>query len=76
MASGPARGLTRVATEDLKRLLRHLYRQEITCPLTAGELARVGLQDRSEPLLDLLRGLDHAATRAVVVAVLAEREVG
>lgn len=67
-------GLTAVSSDDLKKLLRHLHRQEISCPVSAGELARVGLQDRAEPLLRVMRGLDEAAVRAVLVVVLAERD--
>lgn len=73
MALNESRGLTAVSTDDLKTILRHVHRQEISCPVTPGELARIGLQDRSEPIMQALRGLDEHAARAVVVAVLAER---
>lgn len=68
-------GLTAVRTADLEKLLRHIHRREISCPVAPGELARVGLQDRAEPLLHVLRGLDEAAARAVLVSVLAERRI-
>jgi len=74
MTDGASRGLTTVSGDELKSLLRHLHRGELACPVTPGELARFGFQDRSEPLLHTLRGLDEAAVRAVIVAVLAERD--
>ncbi|MBW2524636.1 MAG: hypothetical protein JRI23_10695 [Deltaproteobacteria bacterium] len=74
MGNRPSAGLTAVPTDDLKSLLRYIHRGEVTCPVTPGELARIGLQDRSEPILHVLRGLDEAAARAVLVAVLAERD--
>jgi hypothetical protein len=73
MAKGPTSGLTAVSTADLKQLLRHIHRHEIRCPVTPGELARVGLQDRSEPIMNVMRSLDEAAARVVLVAVIAER---
>jgi hypothetical protein len=74
MANGPTSGLTAVSTTDLKKLLRYIHRQEISCPVTPGELALIGLQDRSEPIMHVMRSLDEAAARVVLVAVLAERE--
>ena len=66
-------GLTQVATEDLKTMLKYLHRKEMNCPLTPAELARFGLQHSSPSLLNHLRGLESDAVRAVVVGVLAER---
>jgi len=66
-------GLTRVPTEQLRALLRHVHRAEIACPVTPGQLAPLGLQAHSEWLMGTLRGLDAAATRAILVAVIAER---
>lgn len=65
--------LTRVPTEQLKQLLRCVYREQIACPITPAQLAPLGFQEDSEWLMGSLRGLDAAATRAVLVAVLAER---
>lgn len=73
MAALFGRALSDVPTDDLKVLLRALVRGELTCPLTAWEVARFGLQQRQEALFDALRGLDAAGVRAVLVAVLAER---
>ena len=44
-------GLTRIATEDLKRLLRALHHGEIRTPLAIDELTRFGLQDVAADLL-------------------------
>ena len=70
---GAGRGLRDVPTEDLRRLLRNIHRDQISCPLTADGLACLGLQDRSESLLGMLRGLETKAVRSVLIAVLAER---
>lgn len=66
-------GLTEVATDDLKTVLRYLHRGEMNFPLTPAELARFGLQKSAASILGHLRGLEKEAVRAVVVAVLAER---
>jgi len=68
-----AAGLTDVTTDDLKKLLRVLHRDEITCPLTIDELTRCGLQHCADSMLGSLRGLEANGARAVVVAVIAER---
>jgi hypothetical protein len=65
--------LTGVPTHEIRTLLRLVHRRELTLPITPGELARVGLQHRSEEFMQSLRGLDEAGTRAVLVAVAAER---
>ena len=66
-------GLTKVPTEDLKRLLRAVHRETIDCPLAPDQLACVGLQHRSEDIMGTLRGMNERAIRAVLVCVLAER---
>jgi hypothetical protein len=65
--------LTGVPTHELEQLLRYVYRREVELPLTPVTLARVGLQHRSEELMQSLRGLDEPGARAVLVAVIAER---
>lgn len=65
--------LTGVPTDELKQLLRYVYRREVGLPITPVELARVGLQHRSEEFMQSLRGLDEAGVRALLVAVTAER---
>jgi hypothetical protein len=70
----PDLGLVTVSSDDLRKLLRMVFRKQLECPLTPAGLASVGLQDASGPLLGHLRGLDGKAVHAVVVATLAERE--
>lgn len=65
-------GLTQVPLDELKKLLAYLHRGEVTFPLTISEATRIGMQARM-PDLELLRGLDATAVRAVLVAVIAER---
>ena len=65
--------LTGVTTEELEKLLRHIHRREIEAPITPVSLSLVGLQYRSEELMQSLRGLDERGVRALLVAVLAER---
>ncbi len=65
--------LTTVPTAILKKALSLLHRGELQCPLTALEVTRTGLQGHQDALLGHLRGLDAAAVRAVLTAVLAER---
>ena len=65
--------LTGVDTSDLEQLLRLVHRGELETPLTPPALALAGFQHRVEELMQSLRGLDEAGTRAVLVAVLAER---
>jgi len=66
-------GLTSVPTDELERLRRSVHRSEVLFPLTADQLACVGLQHRSEDLLGALRGLPERSVRAILVCVLAER---
>jgi hypothetical protein len=70
----PDLGLVNVSSDDLRKLLRAVFRKQVDCPLTPAGLAATGLQDASGPLLAHLRGLDGKAVHAVVVAALAERE--
>jgi hypothetical protein len=70
----PDLGLVTVSSDDLRKLLRMVFRKQLACPLTPVGLVAVGLQDSSGPLLAHLRGLDDKAVHAVVVAALAERE--
>ena len=67
-------GLADVPTRDLRKALLHLHRGELECPLSVISLTRIGLQHRVEILLPHLRGLDATAVRAVLIAVLAERQ--
>lgn len=66
--------LTSVPTDHLKKALGLLHRGELVCPLTPLELVRTGFQNHLDALLGHLRGLDTAGVRAVLTAVLAERQ--
>ena len=72
MKQKPA-GLTQMSTEELKKLLRLMYKEQIDFPLDARRIACAGFQYRHQVLIDALRGLDQHAARAVVICVLAER---
>ena len=71
--SQPLLGLTGIKTPALEKLLRHLYRKELKCPLNSEGLATVGLQYCQEGLLGALRTLDEKAITAVLICVIAER---
>ncbi|MEZ4452015.1 MAG: hypothetical protein R3B09_21305 [Nannocystaceae bacterium] len=71
--SGPDLALRQVPTDALKTLLRHVHHGTIELPLAPVPLVAIGLQDQVERLLGAMRGLESAAVRAVLVAVLAER---
>lgn len=66
-------GLVTVSTDELRKLLRAVFKEQVECPLTVAGLAAVGLQDCGDVLLSHLRGLERQAVHAVVVAALAER---
>lgn len=65
--------LTGVPTNELEQMLRYIHRGELPTPLSPAAVALVGLQHRSEDIMQSMRGLDEAGVRAVLVAVLAER---
>ncbi|MBA2320617.1 MAG: hypothetical protein H0V89_05615 [Deltaproteobacteria bacterium] len=65
-------GLRPVATQDLRRLLSLVHRGELACPIDRIGLAINGLLRLGDDL-GLLAGLDAKATKAVLVAVVAER---
>ena len=70
----PIQGLTPLKIEVLEKLLRHIYRKELSCPLTSEGLARTGLQYCQEPIFGALRTLDEKAITAVLICVIAERK--
>lgn len=69
----PGRGLLDLSTDALKRLLGHLHRGELACPVNPQNIAGAGFQYKSAELMSTLRDLDEAGVRAVLVCVLAER---
>jgi len=66
-------GLTPLSTEVLEKLLRHIYRKDVVCPLNSEGLAIIGLQYCQESILEALRSLEAKAITAVLVCVIAER---
>ena len=73
MKNGSPNGLTALSTEELKKLLGHCYRGELTFPLTVKSLACVGFQYKQENILNVMRRLDKKGATAVLVCVIAER---
>jgi len=69
----PGRGLLDLSTAELKRLLGHLHKGDLICPVTAQRIAVTGFQYKSAELMSAFRDLDAAGVRAVLVCVLAER---
>ncbi len=66
------KALTGLGERDLEHLLRRVHDGTLECPVDQRTLFRAGLSyliDR----VDFLQGLDARGTRAVLVAVLAER---
>lgn len=66
-------GLHRVSDDELRRLVRALYRGHLACPVTRAGLVIAQFGDL-EGHLNALIGRDRAAALAVIHAVLAERE--
>ncbi len=66
-------GLTQAPTHALVTLLRAIYKQQLTLPLSLPELTRHGLQFCAADLQGALRGLHAPAVTAVLVCVIAER---
>ena len=66
-------GLTEFRTDELKKLLQLIYRDQVEFPLNAQRIACIGFQYKHQALINALRGLNKEAATAVVVCVLAER---
>jgi hypothetical protein len=66
-------GLTEMTTDELKKLLRLIYRNEVQFPLDAQRIACTGFQYKHQVLINALRDLDEKSARAVIICVLAER---
>lgn len=65
-------GLTKLSDEQLKHLMRKIYRGELSCPFSRVDLLARGLNAVAEEG-DLLFNLEETAVRAVISATLAER---
>ena len=68
------RGLTGLTTKELKKLLSHVYKNELECPINAERIARIGFQYKQEEITSALRGLNQEGLLCVLVCVLAERK--
>lgn len=68
----PSRGLVAVPDDDLRTVVAWTQRGVLPCPLKRSDLLGRGLNRVAEHG-DLLLGLDAAAIKAVVLAVLMER---
>ncbi len=66
------RGLSRVSTDDLVRLLRIVHRGAVSFPVSRAGLVLVAF-GHLEGELGLLVGLDQAGARALLVGIIAER---
>ncbi|MGE0323186.1 MAG: hypothetical protein AB7K71_26985 [Polyangiaceae bacterium] len=66
------KGLTRVPTSKLERLLKLLHQEQVGVPLSGASLMTAGMSDIADDV-DLLKGLERSAIQAVLVAVIAER---
>jgi hypothetical protein len=65
-------GLSRLSTGELERLLSAVHAGRVTFPLSRASMTLAGFSDVADRA-DTLLGLDERGTRAVLVAVLAER---
>ena len=65
-------GLAHVSTDDLKRVLGRVHDGTLKCPITHPALIDAGLSKLIDDL-GHLHALDVRATKAVIVAALAER---
>ena len=66
-------GLTSVESVYLKQLLKLIYHRKLECPFSRVTLLNMGLNAVAETG-DILFGLSESSVKAVLVAVLAERE--
>jgi phosphatidylserine/phosphatidylglycerophosphate/cardiolipin synthase-like enzyme len=69
----PPLGLSRVPQHTLEQVLRLLEQGRLECPVTAGELASVGVHGRTLDIADALAGADRAGAAAVLRVAVAER---
>lgn len=67
-----ARGMHRITSDELKRLLRALHRGALSSPITRASLIEKGFGNL-EGDLEHLVGRDTASARALIAAVLGER---
>ena len=70
--SSTIHGVTRVPSDELKRLLKALHRGLLRTPITRSGLIEAAF-GHLEAELDAMVGRDKAAAQALIVCVLAER---
>lgn len=70
--SSSTNGVTRVPSDELKRLLKALHRGLLRTPITRSGLIEAAF-GHLEAELDAVVGRDKAAAQALIVCVLAER---
>ena len=68
-----AKGLTELSTEELKKLLQIVYKEQTEFPLNPQRVACIGFQYKQNSILNVFRGLEKSAVQAILVCVLAER---
>lgn len=66
------KGLTRVPTSKLERMLKLLHQEQLGLPVSGASLMTAGLSDIADDV-DILKGLGRQAVQVVLVAVIAER---
>lgn len=71
--SSTTNGVTRVPSDELKRLLKALHRGLLRTPITRSGLIEAAF-GHLEGELDAVVGRDKAAAQALIVCVLAERQ--
>ncbi|MCA9626809.1 MAG: hypothetical protein KC766_04065 [Myxococcales bacterium] len=67
------KGLTRVPTSKLQRLLKLLHQDRIGLPISGASLMTAGLSDIADDV-EMLKGLERQTAQLVLVAVIAERK--
>ena len=67
--------LTSLTLQDLERLLKAVYREQLPCPIDTKALHVAGLSYLMDKV-DFLQGMPVESVRAVLVAVIAERRAG
>lgn len=65
-------GLTSLTDDQLERVLKGLHSGELPCPIDRIGLTAIGLQHIGDDI-GVLKGVDQAGVRAVLVCVIAER---
>ena len=70
---GESLALTSLSTEELKKLLHLVFKNEVELPLTPQRIACIGFQYKTTELMSVFRGLEHRSVQTILICVLAER---